>query len=140
MLSAASAPEITLLFFDPGTLFEWKTSNYCVLILFIAIIIANVVGTISYRIKKSRNKEFKDSDISLIDFFSLERNTNKIFSMKPDMLDKSSNLNAFSGIRVIMMYYVIIGHTFFILTSYYVIKNPLMIPVLQKGWIFAWLL
>ena len=127
-------------FFDPGTKYEWKTSNYWVLMLFIAIIIANVVGTISYRIKKSRNKEFKDSDISLIDFFSLERNTNKIFSMKPDMLDKSSNLNAFSGIRVIMMYYVIIGHTFFILTSYYVIKNPLMIPVLQKGWIFAWLL
>jgi len=60
--------------------------------------------------------------------------------MKPDLFDKSSNLNAFSGIRVIMMYYVIIGHTFLILTSYYVIKNPLMIPVLQKGWIFAWLL
>jgi len=62
-------------FFDPGTKYEWKTSNYWVLMLFIAIIIANVVGTISYRIKKSRNKEFKDSDISLIDFFSLERNT-----------------------------------------------------------------
>ena len=44
-------------------------------------------------------------------YFSILTNIRKLFTTKKDGFDKASNLNVFSGVRTLMMFCVIYGHT-----------------------------
>ena len=67
------------------------------------IILLNIAGTIL----TIKNKETKN----LLKHFSLKVNITKLFTTKEDNFDKASNLNVFFGLRALMMFCVIYGHT-----------------------------
>ena len=73
--------------------------------IFAVIIILNIAGTIFVLMQKGKETN------NPLKYFSLLTNIRKLFTTKKDGFDKASNLNVFSGVRALMMFCVIYGHT-----------------------------
>ena len=97
------------------------------------IIGINIAGTVFARNLKGKN--FKSSKNPL-KFFSIERNVKRLFTVKTDTYDASSNLNVFSGIRVICMFGVTYGHTY--AWHYEMPENKNVLPLIIKTKTMLW--
>jgi acyl-ACP thioesterase len=99
----------------------------------VIIILLNIVGTVYHLFQRLERTE-KKHQLKWIEYFSLERNVTKLFTVKPN------NLDVFAGIRVLMIFYVIYAHVYLVylqafrnMAVFFTIFEQKMLIVVNSG-------